>query len=122
MIYNIIHITVDNSKNSSWWTRKWNINFYPGPSEYPGIGCFNFALYNSASCFGATAHLMEEKVDSGKIIGVNRFKIWGNENVRFISKKTCISHLQLYKQTMKYVFINNSLPKCDETWIKNALI
>ena len=25
-------------------TKRWNINFHPGPPEYPGIGCFNFAI------------------------------------------------------------------------------
>ena len=24
-----------------------NINFHPGPPEYPGTGCYNFALYNN---------------------------------------------------------------------------
>ncbi|MCK5346414.1 MAG: hypothetical protein KAR20_23550, partial [Candidatus Heimdallarchaeota archaeon] len=46
-------------------TTKWNINFHPGPPEYPGIGCFNFALYDEANEYGVTAHIMEEKVDSG---------------------------------------------------------
>src|SRR4051812_10445430 len=25
------------------------INFHPGPPEYPGIGCTNFAIYNNES-------------------------------------------------------------------------
>jgi len=27
-------------------TIKWNLNFHPGPPEYPGTGCFNFAIYD----------------------------------------------------------------------------
>ena len=33
-------------------TKRWNINFHPGPPEYPGIGCFNFAIYNSSNDYG----------------------------------------------------------------------
>ena len=29
-------------------TKRWNINFHPGSLEYPGIGCFNFAIFDSA--------------------------------------------------------------------------
>ena len=29
-------------------TKKWNINFHPGPPEYPGIGCLNFAIFDKA--------------------------------------------------------------------------
>jgi len=105
-------------KNVLEKTRKWNINFHPGPPEYPGVGCFNFALYDSASCFGATAHLMEEKVDIGKIIGVNRFKIVGNEDVYSLSEKTYRSQLELYKKTIKYIFVHNSLPDSDEIWTR----
>ena len=28
--------------------KKWSINFHPGPPEYPGVGCFNFAIFNLA--------------------------------------------------------------------------
>ena len=56
-------------------TRMWNINFHPGSPEFPGIGCFNFAIFNSAEKFGATAHIMEPKVDTGKIIDVEYFSI-----------------------------------------------
>ena len=62
-------------------TKKWNLNFHPGPPEYPGIGCFNFAIYDSVDQFGATAHIMEPKVDTGEIIGVERFSITKNETV-----------------------------------------
>ena len=55
-------------------TKKWNINFHPGPPEYPRIGCLNFAIYDSAKQFGVTAHIMEPKVDRGKIIGINRLQ------------------------------------------------
>jgi hypothetical protein len=50
-------------------------NFHPGPPSYPGWAPAHFALYNRAAEFGATAHLMADRVDAGPIIGVAQFPI-----------------------------------------------
>ena len=50
-------------------------NFHPGPPEYPGWAPAHFALYEGAAEFGATAHAMAERVDSGPIVAVSRFPI-----------------------------------------------
>ena len=105
-------------KNILERTKKWNINFHPGSPEYPGIGCFNFALFESASSFGATAHLMKEKVDSGEIIGVRRFKIEEGETVKSLSIKTYEAQLHLFKEIIKYILSKNSLPKCNDIWAR----
>tara|TARA_Y100000816_G_C26018962_1_gene533025 strand:- start:290 stop:946 length:657 start_codon:yes stop_codon:yes gene_type:complete len=97
-------------------TRKWNINFHPGPPEYPGIGCFNFALYHKAKIFGSTAHIMNSKVDTGQIIGVNRFPINKHETVETLSKKTYESQLGLYKEIFHFIINNNDLPLSKEVW------
>ena len=44
------------------------INFHPGPPEFRGIGCANFALLKNSKYYGSTAHVMEAKVDSGPIL------------------------------------------------------
>ena len=54
-------------------TKKWAINFHPGPPEYPGTGCTNFALYHREKTYGVTAHIMEPTVDSGKILATGVF-------------------------------------------------
>ena len=51
------------------------INFHPGPPDYPGWAPAHFALYDRATEFGATVHVMSERVDSGPIIDVARFPI-----------------------------------------------
>ena len=51
------------------------INFHPGPPEYPGIGCTNYAIYNEDKNYGVTCHIMTDKIDDGLILSVNRFKI-----------------------------------------------
>lgn len=50
-------------------------NFHPGPPDYPGWAPAHFALYEGASTFGATAHVMSKRVDAGPIIGVETFPI-----------------------------------------------
>ena len=97
-------------------TKQWNINFHPGPPEYPGIGCFNFALYESAKEFGATAHLMGQKVDTGRIIGVRRFPISSDETVLSLSLKTYSAQYSLFIDTVDFISSNNSLPACSEDW------
>ena len=50
-------------------------NFHPGPPRYPGWAPAHFALYERASEFGATAHVVVEKVDAGPIVSAVRFPI-----------------------------------------------
>jgi methionyl-tRNA formyltransferase len=50
-------------------------NFHPGPPAYPGWAPSHFALYDQATEFGATAHVMVEQVDAGPIIDVALFPI-----------------------------------------------
>jgi methionyl-tRNA formyltransferase len=51
------------------------VNFHPGPPSYPGWAPSHFALYQQAAEFGATVHVMVERVDAGPIIDVARFPI-----------------------------------------------
>jgi len=57
-------------------------NFHPGPPDYPGWAPAHFALYDGARTFGATAHVMTARVDSGPIIGTETFVIPDNISVR----------------------------------------
>jgi methionyl-tRNA formyltransferase len=50
-------------------------NFHPGPPSYPGWAPAHFALYDQATEFGATAHIMVEQVDAGPIVEVEMFAI-----------------------------------------------
>ncbi|MFV3075700.1 formyltransferase family protein [Niveispirillum fermenti] len=51
------------------------INLHPAPPDYPGSAVNHLALYEGATRFGVTAHLMEPAVDSGPILAVDRFDI-----------------------------------------------
>jgi methionyl-tRNA formyltransferase len=50
-------------------------NFHPGPPSYPGWAPSHFALYDQATEFGATVHVMVERVDAGPIVDVALFPI-----------------------------------------------
>lgn len=72
-----------------------SINFHPGPPEYPGSGCLNFALYDRVKSYGVTAHLMDEKIDHGPILAVNRFCIDEEDGVDTLLVKTHCRLLQM---------------------------
>ena len=97
-------------------TKLWNINFHPGPPEYPGIGCFNFAIYNNEKTYGVTAHLMEKRVDTGRILSVRRFKLLESDSVYDLSKKTYSEIFSVFCDVMNTVLEKRKLPYCDETW------
>tara|TARA_B100001093_G_scaffold496631_1_gene542573 strand:+ start:68 stop:772 length:705 start_codon:yes stop_codon:yes gene_type:complete len=71
------------------------INFHPAPPEYPGSGCVNFALYENATEYGVTAHIMNEKVDNGEILEVRRFPIFAKDNLSSILSRTHCELLNL---------------------------
>ena len=64
------------------------INFHPGPPEYPGSGCLNFALYDDAASYGVTAHIMNEKIDNGAIIECRRFPILSDDRIESLLEKS----------------------------------
>ncbi len=67
--------------------KKYAINLHPGPPKYRGIGCLNYALYNLEKKYGITIHIMNKKIDSGKILFTQNFKIKKDENVQSLLKK-----------------------------------
>lgn len=82
------------------------VNFHPGPPEYPGSGCLNFALYDLATSFGVTAHYMVETVDQGTIIDCRRFPVTADDNVDSLLARTHKALFELFVD-----FICEVLPK-----------
>lgn len=64
------------------------INFHPGDRNYPGIGCYNFALYDGAARYGAVAHLMAPTVDTGPILLERTFEVAPDETVQSLRTRT----------------------------------
>ena len=71
------------------------VNLHPGPPEYRGSGCLNWALYDEVSEYGVTAHFMSENVDEGPIIDVKRFSVHQTDSVSSLLDRTHECALQL---------------------------
>lgn len=92
------------------------INFHPGPPAYPGIGCYNFAVYDRVTTYGITCHHMAAAVDTGKIIAVRRFKVIEADTVLSIAKKSAAQMLVLFYEIMTTILERAPLPSSDENW------
>ncbi len=103
------------------------INFHPGPVEYPGSGCLNWALYNNADTYGATAHIMDEKIDNGAIIECRRFPILKEDNVSTLLARAHLETFNLLVDTTTGLakdgesFLNKKLESSrNEKWTGKA--
>lgn len=92
------------------------INWHPGPPEYPGIGCTNFAIYNEERTFGMTCHHMAQKVDTGSIIEVRRFDVLENDTVFSITQKCYALILNSFYDIIGQISNNEVLPVSEEAW------
>jgi methionyl-tRNA formyltransferase len=70
---------------------KLSVNFHPGTREYPGIGCFNFALYEGANLYGSVCHHVKEKVDTGKIIEEETFPCFDWDTVESLQLRSYVA-------------------------------
>lgn len=81
-----------------------SINFHPGPlPDYQGLGGYNASILDGIEKYGVTAHIMNEKIDAGNIIKVNKFKIDPTETAFSLEQKSMKYLLELFKE----VFSNN---------------
>tara|TARA_Y100000593_G_scaffold92396_1_gene183905 strand:+ start:5648 stop:6412 length:765 start_codon:yes stop_codon:yes gene_type:complete len=88
------------------------INFHPAPlPEWRGMGgVFNFALYESLSEWGVTAHFVDDSFDTGDIIKVNRFDLTDKETIFSLTKKSHIELINLFYDVIDMVLTNKDNP------------
>lgn len=96
--------------------RRAAINFHPGPPEYPGIGCYNFALYDGVSEYGVTCHHMAPRVDTGEIIQVQRFSVLPNESVETLKDRAMTCLLTVFYDVMTRLVGDGSVAVSSEQW------
>jgi methionyl-tRNA formyltransferase len=94
------------------------INLHPGPPEYPGIGCTNFAIYNNEKQFGVTCHHMLAQVDSGSIIAVRRFPVRETDTVYSITQRCYTEILHLFFEIVDLLIEGKELPLSAEKWAR----
>lgn len=84
------------------------INFHPGPPEYRGIGCVNFAKFDEARKYGSTVHIIDSnKIDNGKILHVLRWNIYKKDTLDQILNKTYLKQLKQLNLVVKFIKKNN---------------
>ena len=96
--------------------KEFSINFHPGPPEYPGIGCTNFAIYDQVDTFGITCHHMNPQVDTGKIIAVKRFPVWRSDTVYSLTQRCYGYTIALFYEIMSLILDREKLPQSNENW------
>lgn len=97
------------------------LNFHPGPPEYPGIGCTNFALYDEVTQFGVTCHHMARKVDSGPLVAVRRFPVRPRDTVSTLTRRCHAEIAGLFYEIFDDLLEGKPLPRCPEHWTRPAL-
>jgi hypothetical protein len=92
-------------------------NFHPGPPTYPGWAPAHFALYDRATEFGATAHVMVARVDEGPIVGVQMFSIPSGSCVASLEGMAYARLCHLFWTLAKPLATwNEGLPKLPVRW------
>jgi methionyl-tRNA formyltransferase len=76
-------------------------NFHPGPPGYPGRYPSGFALYEGAEQFGATVHVMAERVDEGPINAAEWFPVPSNCELETLDTLAFETLVKLFKTLAK---------------------
>jgi methionyl-tRNA formyltransferase len=92
-------------------------NFHPGPPRFPGWGCAHFAIHQGAAEFGATAHVMIEKVDAGPIVGIESFLIPPQATVSSLEGLAYAYLAQLFRRLAHALAVRTKpLPRLPIRW------
>lgn len=92
------------------------LNFHPGPPEYPGIGCYNFALYDGVTEYGVTCHRMLPKVDTGEIVRVSRFPVTERDSVATLIDRSMTAMIGLLFEIVALLAENRDPSASEEGW------
>ena len=88
------------------------LNFHPAPlPDLRGTGGFNVAILENHKSFGVTVHYLDEGIDTGPVIEVDRFDINPqNETAQSLEIKSHTRMIELYKKTLTRVMKQGLLP------------
>jgi methionyl-tRNA formyltransferase len=94
------------------------LNFHPGSCDYPGIGCYNFALYEGAAHFGAVCHHMAAKVDTGTVVSERLFATRPDDTVESLKLRTMGAMLELIGEVVRQIAGGRALPISQRQWTR----
>ena len=96
------------------------INFHPGLlPECRGLDSMFWSIYNNYP-LGVTSHLINEKIDCGKLILKTKIKLSLDDNLISINKKIYNLQLALIKPTLKKIQDNLELIDLDDSIANNS--
>ena len=102
------------TKNQLKKVKGLKINFHTSLPKYPGSNGVNYLIYNSDKYFGITVHEVNEKVDNGRIIYVEKERV--KKNHLYIPKLLKLIY-ELQTKVFKKIILNISN---DNFFIKNS--
>ena len=81
------------------------LNIHPSLlPKYKGLNTHARALKNNDKYSGCTVHIVNSKLDSGKIILQKKVKIYKNDNIETLSKRVLKQEYKLYPAAIKKLF------------------
>lgn len=92
------------------------LNFHPGSTDYPGIGCYNFALYEEVPEFGAVCHHMLAKVDTGTVVDERLFPVLPTDTVETLKYRTMVTMLAMFHDLCSLIASGRELPVSPRQW------
>ena len=88
------------------FVKKWKgrlINIHPSLlPKYPGAHAHRDALNDGAKITGCTVHLVDEGVDTGKIIAQSEVPIFEDDTIEILQERVKIAEHLLYPKTLDY--------------------
>ena len=83
------------------------LNIHPSLlPKYRGLNTHKRVIENKEKFSGCTVHLVNSKLDSGKIIMQKKIKIKKNDNFKTIEKKVLKEEYKLYPRAIKKILTN----------------
>ena len=98
------------------------VNFHPAPPEYPGIGCYNFALYHGSDNYGVTCHHMESTPDTGRLVDVVRFPLHTTDTVSLLKDRSMVHLLAQFYRIAPLLARGDALPETPERWTRRPFL
>ena len=102
-------------------------NFHPGIlPEYRGAGCSSWVIINGEKKSGVTLHLIDEGIDTGDIIKINKFDIKESDTAYDVNSNAIETIFKMFKLNFNIILSENYLQtkqddSCAKTYYRKDL-
>ncbi|MDQ8039468.1 MAG: formyltransferase family protein [Rickettsiella sp.] len=87
------------------------INIHAASPDYPGRDPHHFAAYDKVDIYGATAHLMEARVDCGTIVDIELIKLTEPKDAMQLLTLANECGYKILNRLLKNILIDKKIPK-----------